>query len=505
MNHRSAMQLTWMTTMLPKVKYVFQRSSPEQQGVASAAILQFVEAVERQIHELHSFMLLRHGSLIAEGWWSPFASEHRHMVFSVSKSFTSTAVGLALAEGRFSIDDLVLPFFPEETPTEVNEHLAAMTVRHLLTMSTGHDFDTLFYMEPRPDGDWIRGFFELPIPYAPGTQFVYNSGASYMLSAIVQKTTGERLIDYLQPRLFEPLEIENPTWQESPQGIAAGGYGLSIKTEDIARFGQLYLQKGRWQGKQILPEDWVEEATKYQIANGDDPYRRDWTQGYGYQFWRGRHGVYRGDGVFGQFCIVMPEQDAVLAITGGMDNFAGQQFLDLVWDILLAAMKDDPLPDDAVAQQALTEKLAALALKPVDGSAVSLTVSRVSGRTYVVEKNELGLETITLTFSETVCEIGVTMTTGEEMFACGYDRWETGKTTVFNVIDPRWFSADASPVAASGAWTADDTFKMIVRLYESPFYHTMVFHFMSDELMIESQINTSLESMKPLLLTARVV
>ena len=320
--------------MLTKGEQGLPRTSPERQGIASSAILRFVEALESQIHEIHSFMLLRHGSVVAEGWWSPYGREYPHMLFSLSKSFTSTAVGLALSEGRFSIDDPVLSFFPDETPAEVSDLLAAMRVRHLLTMSTGQAADTWSSMVDRADGNWIKGFFEIPVVNEPGSQFVYNNGASYMLSAIVQKTTGMTVREYLEARLFEPLGIENATWQESPQGITAGGIGLSTRTEDVARFGQLYLQKGLWQGRQLLPEAWVEEATACQISNGPG-IEIDWSQGYGYQFWRSRHNTYRGDGVFGQWCIVMPEQDAVLAITSGLDIFDSQQPLNLVWEMLL--------------------------------------------------------------------------------------------------------------------------------------------------------------------------
>lgn len=292
------------------------RTSPESQGIASSDLLQFVVALESQIHEIHSFMLLRHGRVVAEGWWSPYAREYPHLLFSLSKSFTSTGVGLAVAEGRFSIDDSVLSFFPDEALSEVSDFLATMRVRHLLSMSTGQAVDTWSNMVERSDGNWIKGFLEVPVLYAPGTHFVYNTGATYLLSAILQKTTGMKLVDYLESRLFEPLGIEKATWQDSPQGITAGGIGLSLKTEDVARFGQLYLQKGMFGSRQLLSEAWIQEATTSQISNGDDPLR-DWTQGYGYQFWRCRHGAYRGDGVFGQYCIVMPEQDAVLAITSG--------------------------------------------------------------------------------------------------------------------------------------------------------------------------------------------
>src|SRR5262249_37327231 len=148
-------------TMPTNIENDLQRATPESQGVASSAILRFVGAVESQVHELHSFMLLRHGKTVAEGWWSPYGREYPHILFSLSKSFTSTAVGLPVAEGRFSIDDTVLSFFPDEAPAEVNEHLAAMRVRHLLTMSagTGQFEDMWLSMIERPDGNWIKGFF----------------------------------------------------------------------------------------------------------------------------------------------------------------------------------------------------------------------------------------------------------------------------------------------------------------------------------------------------------
>jgi CubicO group peptidase (beta-lactamase class C family) len=483
--------------MTTTVKHDLQRTSPEQQGIASATILQFVAALESQLHELHSFMLLRHGSVVAEGWWSPYERQHPHHLFSLSKSFTSTAVGLAVTEGYLSIDDPVLSFFPDETPAERSDSLAAMCVRHLLSMSTGQAVDTWSSMVDRPDGNWIKGFLGVPVVHAPGTHFVYNTGATYMLSAIVQKTTGMKLIDYLEPRLFEPLGIENATWQESPQGITAGGIGLSARTEDIARFGQLYLQKGMWQGRRLVSEAWITEATASQVSNGDDP-QRDWTQGYGYQFWRCRHGAYRGDGVFGQYCIVMPEQDAVLAITGGMDVFDMQQPLNLIWEILLPAMCSDALPDDVAAQDALATKLSNLTLLPVQGQPTSSIASQVSGRTYAVDVNELKIETIALNFTGDSCTVRVKTTSGEETIPCGYGKWQQGQTTLFK--QPLLF--DRTPVAASGAWTAEDTFTMVVRLYETPFFHTLVYHFMRDEMMVEIQVNVSLESLEPLLLTA---
>ena len=189
----------------------FPRSTPEAQGVSSEAILAFLQDVQANIQEMHSCMLLRHGHVIAEGWWSPYRPESPHMMFSLSKSFTSTAVGLAVAEGRLAVDDLVISFFPEDTPAKVDENLAQMTVRHLLSMSNGHAANTTNDMFLEPEGNWVKAFLSLPVEYEPGTYFFYDSGATYMLAAIVQKLTGQTLLEYLQPCLFEPLGIQNPT------------------------------------------------------------------------------------------------------------------------------------------------------------------------------------------------------------------------------------------------------------------------------------------------------
>jgi len=474
------------------------RLTPEQQGIASSAVDQFVTSLESQVHDLHSFMLVRHGHVVAGGWWSPYKREYPHMLYSLSKSFTSTAVGMAIAEGFFSIDDSVLSFFPEETPDAVNEFLAAMRVCHLLSMTTGHANDTWWHMTHRADGNWIKAFFSVPVEHEPGTHFLYNTGATYILSAIVQKTTGLKLVDFLQPRLFEPLGIENATWEESSQGINLGGIGLSIRTEDIACFGQLYLQKGIWKGQRLLPETWVDEATAFQVSNGDSPYS-DWTQGYGYQFWRCRHGAYRGDGVFGQYCVVMPEQDAVLAITGGMALEDMQQPLDLLWDSLLPAIGSEPLPEDVEAQRLLTEKLSNLHIAPLKAQHTSPTSAAVSGQTYQVDANELHIERIRFDVTESGWLLGFKTSHGEEQIPVGYELWELSQSILLD--EPR--TSALHPVASSGGWTGEDTFTVVMRLVETPFYQTFVLNFMGDDLLVETGVNLSLEAAPKQLLTAR--
>lgn len=332
------------------------RSTPEAQGVSPAGIRDYVETADRQVNTMHSFMLVRHGHVVAEAWWSPEAADKPHVLWSLSKSFTSTAVGLAVAEGKLSIEDPVLKFFPDSCPSEPSTNLKTMRVRDLLTMSCGHD------VEPKRNENepWVDTFLKHPVPHEPGTHFLYNSMGTYMLSAIVQKVTGHTLLDYLKPRLFEPLGIENPTWDSSPQGINCGGWGLKIRTEDIAKFGQLYLQKGKWDGKQLIPTSWIEQATSKQISNGTDP-NRDWTQGYGFQFWRCRHNAFRGDGKDGQFCVVLPDLDAVVAITA--DTRDMQAELNVVWDKLLPAFQSKSLPEDKAEQEKLKNALSGLKVR----------------------------------------------------------------------------------------------------------------------------------------------
>lgn len=329
------------------------RATPESQGVDSARVHEFVRAADAKVNSMHSFMLVRHGNVVAEAWWAPETADKPHVLWSLSKSFTSTAVGLAVSEGKLSIDDPVVSFFPESLPAELSPHLKGMRVRDLLTMSTGHQDEVPL----RGVQDWIKAFLAHPVPHKPGAHFCYNTPATFMQSAIVQKVTGEKVSDYLTQRLFEPLGIESPRWDENPQGISLGGYGLYLKTEDVAKFGQLYLQRGRWGGRQLIPAEWVDAATSKQVSNGSDP-TRDWDQGYGFQFWRCRHDAYRGDGKDGQFCVVLPELDAVVVITANTRDMQGE--LNLVWEHLLPAFHDRVLDENSEAQSMLRSFVASL-------------------------------------------------------------------------------------------------------------------------------------------------
>ncbi len=449
------------------------RGSPEAQGVSAPAVRAFVEAADTTIDSLHSVMIVRHGHVVAEGWWAPYRADTRHQLYSLSKSFTSTAVGLAVAEGKLSLDDPVLKFFPDDAPATPTANLKAMRLSDLLRMSTGHQSEP-----PRKAGEsWAKSFLAHPVPFKPGTHFLYNTPATYMLSAAVQQATGQTVLDYLKPRLFDSLGIDGPTWETSPQGITTGGYGLSVRTEDIAKFGQLYLQKGKWQGKQLVPAAWVEAATARQTSNGSSP-TSDWDQGYGYQFWRSRHAAYRGDGAFGQYCIVLPEQDAVIAVTSGVKDM--QAVLNLVWDKLLPAMTSAPLPADESAVAALARTLKGLSLRVPVGSA---SAPAAAGKTYRFPANDRKLEALTVEpgGADGATTLVVRAAGADQRIVCGRGGWQAGRAA--------WGRMPEQPAAVAGAWTAADTFTAKVCFTETPFVVTVRLTFADGAVRCESESN----------------
>jgi CubicO group peptidase (beta-lactamase class C family) len=466
------------------------RSTPEEQGVASADILAFLEAIEKSKHEFHSFMMVRHGHVIAEGWWSPYRAQANHMLYSLSKSFTSTAVGFAVSEGKFTVNDAVTSFFPDDLPSAISENLAALRVKHLLMMGVGHATDSTPIITK--EQNWVKSFLSLPIVKPPGSAFLYNSGATYMCSAIVQKVTGQKIVDYLRPRLFEPLGIEGMTWETCPRGINTGGWGLAVQTESLAKFGQFYLQKGVWNGRQVLPAAWIDEATTFKIQQPPSHDKdletakltSDWLQGYCYQFWRCRHNAFRGDGAFGQFDIIMPEKDAVVSITCETSDM--QNELNLVWDYLLPAMSDNPLPANQASQEALRPKLAALALPLPDGKSHSPVAAKFSGKTFKIENNSRGAQGISLRFQGEGCAFTLNDAQGEYAVQCGLGKWIDGICNMPGV-PPKITVGDLRPckVAAAGAWRDENMFEMIWHFYETPHSEIVTCHFDGDKVKVE--------------------
>lgn len=477
------------------------RSTPEAEGISSKAVLDFVEAADQAIDAMNGLIIVRHGKVIAEGWWKPYDAKTPHILYSLSKSFTSTAVGLAISEGKLSLDDQVIKFFPEETPVNVSNNLKSMRIRDLLRMQTGHQSEPQFFGPASSSSDtWVRKFLNHPVPFKPGTHFLYNSPATYMLSAILRKVTGVGLVEYLRPRLFAPLGFEDVKWVESPQGIAAGAYGLSATTEEIAKFGQLYLGKGNWQGSQLIPADWVAQATALQTSNGSSPLS-DWDQGYGYQFWRSRNHAYRGDGAFGQYCLVIPEQDTVIAIHSGVKDM--QKVLNLVWDNLLPEFKSTALKADQSVNRKLLEKLKALEVKTVPGRKTSGLSAGINGRWYTLEKNDRGLTEVSFEDGPSTTTIRFRTSTGESSVAAEPGRWHIAKAAWSNGLDQLLSVPEKPMVASTGAWTSEDTFTLKLLLPQTPFYSTLRFSFSGDGISLESEHNVSFAPTKQAIIVGK--
>ena len=470
------------------------RSLPEAQGVSSGALEEFVKALNG-IEGLHGVMVVRHGQVIAEGWWSPYDATHPHVLYSLSKSFTSTAVGLAIAEGKLSLDDQVLKFFPGDAPANLSDNLKAMRVRDLLMMSTGHQDEP----PTAPDEVSPKSFLAQPVPHLPGTHFKYNTAATFMLSAIVQKVTGQTVLDYLGPRLFEPLGIGHPVWDTNFQGISLGGYGLRLRTEDIAKFGQLYLQHGNWHGKQLLPADWVALATSRQTSNGSNP-DSDWNQGYGFQFWRCRHNAFRGDGAFGQYCVVIPDQDAVVAINSGVKDM--QAVLNVIWDKLLPAFQAQRLAVNPEAVKRLQGELAHLEVSPARGAATAAQSRKFLNRKYAFPANERNLQGLTLASSDG----GKTLTLvfeqgGQEMrFASGYRAWEKSNAPLFN---DKMAQFAGEPFGGTFAWLDDNTCTLKLCAVNTPYHLQMTLKFSGDQVTLDAEANVAFSAAKQPQLTGR--
>ncbi|HWD19737.1 MAG TPA: serine hydrolase [Verrucomicrobiae bacterium] len=465
------------------------RSSPEAQGVASAGILAFLEAIGKSRHEFHSFIMARHGQVIAEGWWTPYRATAPHMLYSLSKSFTSTAIGLAVTEGRLAVEDPVIKFFPDKAPSAVSENLAALRVKHLLSMSVGQAQDSIPII--CKEQDWVKTFLSLPIAHPPGSVFLYNSGATYMLSAIVQKLTGQKVVDYLRPRLFEPLNVASVTWETCPLGINTGGWGLAIQTETIAKFAQLYLQNGLWNDRQLIPAAWVHQATTAKIQQPAPPggdleklkLISEWHQGYCYQFWRCTHHGFRGDGAFGQYAIVLPEKDTVIAITSETADMPGE--MALIWEHLYPAIKDAPLAPDAAAHIQLQEALAALALPLAAGEIDSPLVQTLSGKTFKLEPNDSGFESLAFAAGPQSCTITLRDASSAYPISCGIGKWVESESNLPG-IPQKLTVGDLRPVkvAASAAWKNPQTLTLLCRYYETPHHDTVTLQFDGDKVTL---------------------
>ncbi len=479
----------------------FERSLPAAEGVRASDLAELYRYLEDPALGLHSFMAVRHGKVIAEAWWNPYAPEKPHTLFSASKSFTGLAVGLAAEDGLLSLTDKVVSFFPERLPARTGEYMEKMTVKDLLTMSTGFAKDPHDFPWPRPDDvngtgahcchagielpliDWIRGFFDHYVSYEPGTEFVYSTEASYMLSAIVQKAVGCTVSEYLNRKMFIPMGIGEPFWEESPDGVSCGGWGLMLTTEELAAVGQMMLNGGVFNGRRILPEAYIRDATSPHVSTAH--LGRPFCNGYGYQIWLDdREGTYMFQGAFGQILAVIPGKDMVLSYTSGANRPERDKVWNHIWELLLDRVDKEPAKEAEAEKrdQAELNRLTAGMKIPAAKGKPSWEMPEkavYSGREYLLGDNRLNFSMFSMKFAGNPGETDrLTMEVPEGRFTVpvGYGCFAQGKTCVPTEKTDTDVSVVFESVSCSGAWT-DKGYHLILCFDETSYINEMMVEF----------------------------
>lgn len=468
-----------------------ERSTPEAEGVPSGAVIALMDSLMGLPKtDIHSVMVLRHGKVIAEIYPEPFAPEYRHTVFSCSKTFVGAAVGLAISENRLRLTDRVASFFPDQLPDSISANLAGMTVRNLLNMTSGIAPD---WNMRNVRTDWIRGYLEKTVK-TPGEHFDYDSMSSYILSAIVQKVTGMKVLDYLRIKLFEPMHITDISWEISPEGINTGGWGVYVQSESLAKFGQLLLNRGVWKGKQLLPAWWVDQMMAKQSDTGSFGY------GYGYHMWICEYpGAVRIDGALGQYALIIPDKDMVVVITE-CTLIDGATQRRLVWNRLLPAVTGDQALTPGRDYKRLQKKQSSYRLSVVQGKANSSLAREYTGKSITLEPNKFGWQSLTLHFEQKGLIMTVMETSGATYdLLFGYKQWK--KTSIeayppYSIEAKGHFNGIEGPfyVAGSYAWLSSSVLELKAHYVNWITALNLSFHFEGEHVQLTVKENYSSEA-----------
>jgi len=457
---------------------------PENHGLSSSALLEFLSQIELLNLEVNSFILLQNGKATAQFWRSPYRRDCQQVLFSLSKSFTSIAVGIAWDEGILDLHDKVISFFPDKLPKSISPNLEKMTVHHLLSMNTGHHDN--IYGSVVKEEDWVKAFLSLEVTHEPGIHYLYNTHATYMLSAIIQKSTGQSLVDFLMPRLFQPLGITRPSWETCPMGIIAGGMGLSLTTESIAKFGQLLLNKGTYDGRRIVSEQYMNLATQEQSDNRKPGARIDSAQGYGYQIHLCRQGCFRGDGAFGQLCFVAPKENLVIAATSSFESMDQlQTLLDLVYSYIIGRIGEDvPV---YVNNNELYKKLASMAYPmPLPGPIPIPFEIPYINNIFVMGENPLSIERLKFSLQEQQLELQIQYANGK-----GELYFDFTKPVYFRDFFTKDLADHEQEVVSYVFWEGINTLKLILHYIETPYRVTYTITFNDTEIELQFSQNVS--------------
>ncbi|GAA4526876.1 serine hydrolase domain-containing protein [Amycolatopsis samaneae] len=466
----------------------FPVAAPSEAGVDADAVRRFVRRLTAEDVSLDSLLLYRGGKLVLDQYWWPYAADRPHMTHSATKSFVGTAVGFALAENLLRLDDTLVSFFPDKVPSDASANLRAITVEDLLTMRTGHRVGLSGKTWRLLKTSWVEEFLRAEVEFPPGKAFTYSSATSHMLSAIVQRVSGETVFDYLTPRLFAPLGFSGHSWDTDPEGICSGGNGLSVRSADFLKWGVLHLNDGVWEGERILPEGWVAAVSSWHVENAtsgtwngaefvpqDAADSDERPEGYGYQVWLDADGAYRASGMFGQDVFVLPHHDAVVVTTGSIKHGRHRLLSGLLHDELVPAFTGTP-------SSAADERLAAELAGTHDAPPVSSVTPAidVDGARFRCAANEDELDAIS--FRREGDELVVTLedTRGAHDVRCGLSTWVESRTGVTGWRLHHSYQSESMRVLAAARWSAPRVLRIDWYFAESPFHDTVTAEFTGD-------------------------
>lgn len=460
---------------------IFAKATPESCGISSQSIIDFIERLGHTFdnQETHSFLLIRHGKLACEAYYSPYSENMTHTLFSVSKSFTSLAIGLLAEEGRLNVEDYIHSYFPELVYEDINKENLKIRIHDLLSMSFGQQGGAVHENQKRTNesGAMLYDFFYRNKDIDCGKEFRYDSYGTYMLAALVKKLTGENVVEYLMPRLFEPLGIEKPHYIQDEIGNNIGYTGMKMTLRDLAKVGMVFLNGGKWQEKQLIPKAWIDVATSKQTPSENCGTGVDWQQGYCYQLWRGRHNTSRLCGAFGQMCVIMPDYDAILVINSGYDNDKLWYILDSFYDTIMLNMKPHALDENPEKLDKLRDVISSLAIN-YRFSTMSPLAKIISGNTYDIDPKG-SYTAVKMEFEEDKVDVTLVSEEDEYGFTAGFS------APVFGRIEGTHFAAldkvDSYDTAATAAWINHKELEITLRLLGSPSIVRVVADFSQDK------------------------
>ena len=434
-------------------------STPESQGIPSEAIIEFLEELKQKRLAMHSFMLTRRGNVTAEGYWEYFNADKRQRMYSISKSFTAAAIGMMIDEGKIAIDDRVADYFPEYLPENPHPHILEATIKDLLKMSAFNNHTSY----NSHDKDWVKTFFQdSGTKHKPGTIFSYDTAATVVLCGIVEKTSGKPMLEYMRPVFDEIGVSKDITCIKSPDGRSWTGSGILCTLRDLTRFALLCMNKGEWNGKQLISREYMEAATSCQIDNTVVQHDCQMRNGYGYQFWCLKDGGFACLGMGGQVALCLPKYDLILTATADNQLISGgiEHIIDCYFTLVdkIAKVKEKVLPDNAEAQKILREKIASLKIPLPTGDNITPNAAEYSGKRYIMEKNHMGIKWLSVDIESENCIINYANEAGECNITFGMGKYISQKFPEKYFGETIGIKDKNYDTIAAGAWRYANTF-----------------------------------------------